>query len=86
MPDASYTPHVGTIDSATITLICLRCGLMASERILEKGDRLAVPLWRSPRHHKFEVTISGGFKLGPEVIGVCPQCEVVAEVSIRGGT
>jgi len=44
MPDASYTPHVGTIDSATITLICLRCGLMESERILEKGDRLAVPI------------------------------------------
>ena len=39
-----------------------------------------------PTYHKFEVTITGGFTLEPEVIGVCPQCEVVAEVSIRYGT
>jgi hypothetical protein len=86
IPHASYTPNAGTIDSATITLIWPELrpdGVRAHSR---QGERLGRFPLGVPTCHKFEVTITGGLRLEPEVIGVCPQCEVVAEVRIRYGT
>jgi len=77
---------VGTIDSATITLTCPKCGLTESDRILDKGSGWNGSYWQVPSFGEFEVSVTGGYKVEPDVIGVCPQCKVTAGVSTPYGT
>jgi hypothetical protein len=77
---------VGIIDSAIITVTCPECGLTESDRILDKGSGWNGSYWGVPSFHKFQVTVTGGYKVEPDVDGICPRCEVAAEVKTQYGT
>jgi len=77
---------MGTIDSATFTLTCPNCGRTESNRILDKGNMWSGSDWRRPSFETFDVTVTGGYRDVPEVVGECPQCKVAAVVAMRYAT
>lgn len=74
---------MGTIDGENITLTCPSCGTTETCRILDKGNGYSGSHWQRPTFEKFEIAVTGTASTYYNVTGVCPSCQVAADVDAR---